>query len=176
MTAGNRKILPSDDWATITTAKVTVLLSTSDQPYSITDSFAFETPVCLIYSEKIKLQNSLKLPGKSIGLFCNTLEIASGVSIDVSGTSGKTGDSSANGDGGKGGDGTGGGTVWLFVQNGTEKMLRDISIKAHGGDGGSGGDAGATGKTGGGGGKGGNGGNLTLKIYERAVTDYGRLY
>lgn len=153
-----KRTVPSDDFASITTGQVTVILSASDAPYIIDTKFEFKTPTCLIYSEKIKLEVSLKHPGKSIGLFCSSIEVTKGAIIDVSGAGGTAGKSSADSNGGGGGDGTAGGNVWVFVQEANDAMMKSLKINAFGGDGGKGGDAGTVGKTGGTGGSGGTGG------------------
>lgn len=146
--------LPTDDFARIKTDEVTVISAASDVPYVIGGDFLFETPVCLIYSEKIKLEGSIKHPGKSIGLFCSTLEVPKDTTIDVSGEAKNPGSSN----GGRGEDGSPGGKVWVFVQEATEETMKSLRINANGGDGSSGGDSSASDKIGGNGGNGGTGG------------------
>ena len=64
----------------------TVVLNTDE--FVIDPSLAFSTGTLLIYAERIRITSNVKLPGKTIGLFCHELMIntATGLaSIDVSG-------------------------------------------------------------------------------------------
>lgn len=148
----------TDTFAQFATKDVTVILNASEKPYIVDSGFTVNTPVCLIYSEKIKIEAFQKYPGKKLGLFCTEIDISPNVIIDVSGNQGKGGSNNATDNGDKGDDGQTGGDVWLFVQDATKEMIRNLSIKTYDGDGGKGGDTSATGKSGGAGGTGGNGG------------------
>ncbi|KAL2012685.1 hypothetical protein VTN00DRAFT_210 [Thermoascus crustaceus] len=152
----------TDTFAQFATKDVTVILNASEQPYIVDSSFTVNTPVCLIYSEKIKIEAFQKYPGKKLGLYCTEIDISPNVIIDVSGNQGKGGSNNAADNGAKGDDGQTGGDVWLFVQDATKEMIQNLSIKAYGGDGGKGGDTSATGKSGGAGGTGGNGGTIEV--------------
>ncbi|KAF7629508.1 serine protein kinase [Aspergillus flavus] len=170
-------ILPDNNYAYHSNAKVTIILSTGK--YTIDDKFKFSTNACLIYAETIHIASSIKAPGQSIGLFCHTLTTPSRVTINVSGDEGRAGANGVDKDGGKGGDGQNAGNVWICVQSlPRENTFLNLEIKAYGGSGGRGGDSTSSqydaNKTkGGDGGNGGNGGDIEL-LFGTAVMDAAR--
>ncbi|GAM91216.1 hypothetical protein ANO11243_092630 [Dothideomycetidae sp. 11243] len=106
----------------------------------------FTTDALYIYAETIRLAGAYSYPGKTIGLYCDTLDLNGNVTVDVSGTHGNNGvpAAAAASGGGKqatdGAPGQDGGTIELFVQNGVERQLQSIEMLANGGNGGNGGD------------------------------------
>ncbi|KAE8141027.1 hypothetical protein BDV38DRAFT_238517 [Aspergillus pseudotamarii] len=146
--------IPSGTFQQHTINDVLLILNASDETYSINEKFGFSTSVGLVYVEKLKLEGSITLRGKKLGIFCTEVDIAPDTTIDVSGTQGEPG----LGEGTDGGDGGNAGELWMFVQRATASSLESLHIRAYGGDGGRGGDATASSGTGGKGGNGGNGG------------------
>ena len=122
--------------------------------------FNFDTTTCLIYAETIKVSGKVSLPGKSLGLFCSTLDTDNAIAtISVAGAQGSNGNAVSTGAPNPGGDGTAGGTIWLYVEDMTEILATSLRLTAAGGPGGSGGQSmSAEDRTGGSGGKGGSGG------------------
>lgn len=133
---------------------VTLILDASNEVHIINEQFGFDTTICLVYAEKIRIEGSVRLPGKKLGLFCTEFEAWPQAEINVSGLQGTPG----AGEGSQGGHGGAAGAVWMFVQQATASGLENIEIKAYGGDGGRGGNATASSGTGGNGGNGGDGG------------------
>jgi hypothetical protein len=156
--------LANDDFAFFSHHDISLRLSTTDAGEVVdSETFGFSTTTCLIYAEKITLKGNIRIPGKTLGLFCTTLALVGDVTIDVSGCKGIKGTTSTTAAGGDGDAGGDGGKVYLFVQDILDdEVWKRLHIKAFGGDGGAGGDTSASGKTGGSGGNGGNGGNARL--------------
>ncbi|KAK6541996.1 hypothetical protein TWF694_007768 [Orbilia ellipsospora] len=136
----------------------------SGNHYLITPDLAFDTPICYIYAENVILAGDLHLPGKTLGIFCNTLTVPAPVppsktpiitTIDVSGKDGTR--NLSDEDVRNGGDG---GVVYLYVENMTEPLLNSLRIKSNAGNGAVGMDS-LTGE-GGPGGNGGDGGNIQV--------------
>jgi hypothetical protein len=120
----------------------------------------FNTTTCLIYSENVIITQSIKMPGKNIGIFCNSITVVttskqSTVSIDVSGDNGDPVDPVTQGPGKTGNGGSSGGNIWFFVEGLTSQILTSLRFNTSGGDGSVGGstsDPAAQGGTGGPGG------------------------
>lgn len=108
------RTLPDNDYAYYRQGKMTIILSTDS--YKIEDGFRFNSDSCLIYAETIEITADVSVPGKSLGLFCQTLVVPKTVTVDVSGAAGKPGLDSLDQDGGPGGDGEHAGHVWISVQ------------------------------------------------------------
>ena len=140
----------------------TVILNTST--VYLDGTFNFETPALMIYAETIKLQAALiSLPGKTLGLFCNRLELTGdATTIDVSGKAGEQ--LPDNGQTVKGKQGGDGGNIIVSVEEFSDQLLNilDVTSKkglfliAKGGQGGKG--SSTSNKPGGEGGDGGKGG------------------
>ncbi|KAJ6261081.1 hypothetical protein Dda_3746 [Drechslerella dactyloides] len=147
----------------------------SPKPYTIAEDFTFDTPACYIYAEDIVLSTDLKLPGKVLGLFCNTLTVASTIdpktkkpvptTINVSGEDGVS--NATDDDARNGGDG---GNVYLYVENMDDSILQNLRIVSNGGNGATGMDN--AGGLGGPGGNGGNGGEIQV-VFGSVFSDIG---
>ncbi|KAJ9105055.1 hypothetical protein QFC19_003687 [Naganishia cerealis] len=167
--------LPSDDYAYVSKNDVTMVLSTGQ--ITIDDQLDFKTSSYILYAETIvltaskKLHYTISLPGKHIGLFCNTLDIKStpNITLDVSGEDGDDGvpDSTISPTKGKNG-----GSITLYVERlesgqvgqSQQEVSTGLFLHAFGGRGGRGISVHKSGLAGGDGADGGNGANLSLFI------------
>ncbi|KAF3912482.1 hypothetical protein ABW20_dc0105091 [Dactylellina cionopaga] len=143
-------------------------------PYVIPKDFNFSTKTCYIYAEDILLSADLHLPGKTLGLFCNTLIIptvdpvtknAIITTIDVSGSNGTS--NPTDSDLRDGGDG---GRIYIYVENMNNILLENLRLVSKGGDGATGMDNAAG--VGGDGGNGGAGGTINF-IFGSIFNDIG---
>ncbi|KJK65722.1 hypothetical protein P875_00022143 [Aspergillus parasiticus SU-1] len=174
-------LVATDDFTSAVVGEMTLVLSTSETPYEIGKNFHFTTRTCLIYAEHVRISDSLKFPGKDLGIFCYSLQVTKSVDIDVSGKSGSAGlpATGADEEGERGADGADAGNIWIFVQDFNEKLTQELRVKAFGGDGGHGGNSTGPGKKGGDGGNGGNGGSIEFVYGTKAMKSLnaaGRLY
>ncbi|KAL6718463.1 hypothetical protein ACLMJK_004554 [Lecanora helva] len=156
------------DFAVIEKAGYCIALCSREEPYVLNDKagiFTSKSSSFLVYAETIDLSSSIKLPGKTLGLFCQNLTLSGfpNVIIDVSGVNGSAKPAVAVGDGAKGDDGQDGGSVFISVESSIADLTK-LQVKAFGGDGGQGGASSDSKKTakGGDGGKGGNAGRLSI--------------
>ena len=154
------------DNAVIEKAGFCIVLCSRDEPYVLdekADLFASKSPNLLVYAESIDLSGSIKLPGRTLGLFCQNLSLsgATNVVIDVSGANGGPKQAVAVGNGTKGDDGQAAGTVFISVESSAADLSK-LQVRALGGDGAQGGATSDPKKTskGGDGGKGGNAGEF----------------
>ncbi|KAE8155237.1 hypothetical protein BDV25DRAFT_167697 [Aspergillus avenaceus] len=154
---------PNDDYVRYKKDDLTIILDTTEG-YEIGSDFGFDTSTCLVYAETVNLKANVRIPGKSLGLFCSKINIPESVTLDVSGENGKVGDQKIDADGGTGTSGKNAGDVWIFVQDFEKGNFDNLTVKAHGGDGGRGGNTSGLEKTGGKGGDGGNGGLVEVSL------------
>ncbi|KAF3040477.1 hypothetical protein E8E12_005139 [Didymella heteroderae] len=152
------------DFVSFDRGDCTVVLRSSASTYTLTQTFFSSAKnTILVYAEKIKLESSLLLNGKTLGLFCNELLIPQSVqcTIDVSGLDGPASTPSVTDDGPRGADGSSSGSVYIYVQQPTDAWQR-LKVRCLGGDGAAGGATSAVGKSGGDGGKGGDAGTVMV--------------
>ncbi|KAK6544734.1 hypothetical protein TWF694_001419 [Orbilia ellipsospora] len=159
--------LPSNDFYTFTKSDITLILSTAQEPYELSQNspeLVLSSKKFLIYSEQILLKTSLRFPGKEIGLFCNKLILASDrkgpLSIDVSGEDGAPVSANATGPGVPGKNGGNAGSIWLYVRDDVSPLIGQIALKSSGGNGSRGGATSHGSSIGGNGGNGGTAGNI----------------
>jgi hypothetical protein len=133
--------VPDNKYAEISVPDATLVLST--ETFELGRKTAFSTGSLLVYAETIRITGDLILPGKTIKIFCNRLELVNPVTIiDVSGLSGRRKPSQGTG-AIKALDGDTGGNISICVENLLPDLIgnpyaptpKGLLLKANGGDG-----------------------------------------
>lgn len=170
------------DFTVIEKAGFCIVLNSKEGEYLLNQDaelFTSKSSNLLVYAESININSSIKIPGRTLGLFCQTLTLTPSGSedfiiIDVSGANGGRSTAAPVGSGSKGEDGKDAGSVYISVENAMAD-LSQLKVRALGGDGGIGGSTSDSDKEaqGGAGGKGGNAGKLRKAIpaYMRSTPD-----
>jgi hypothetical protein len=166
------------DFTVIEKAGFCIVLCSRDEPYPLSqdaDLFTSKSANLLVYAESIEISSSIKLPRRTLGLFCQDLTLSGSedVTIDVSGANGGPATAATVGSGRKGEDGKDAGSVYISVENPAADLTR-LKVRALGGDGGPGASTSDSNKTaqGGQGGKGGSAGKLrkARPVYVRSTS------
>jgi len=135
---------PTDGFAYFEDDQNCVILSTDD--FTLSSATWWPSPKRLmVYAEKIHIAGNLKLPGRKLSLFCNTMTLGQrNTTIDVTGGNGKDGvpDTTTNDDA----NGSPGGELIIYIENLTSDLIPDSSkdgepglyLLARGGNGGAG--------------------------------------
>ncbi|KAF5964367.1 serine protein kinase [Fusarium bulbicola] len=128
--------LESDDYIVYHGENTLAIYSSRNQGVSLDDKLNFTEKTLMIYAETVFLNSKvISIEGKNLGIFCNKLVLSlDGACIDVSGAKDANGTPTSN----KGENGGNGGTIWLYVEEPTPNLRKNLRIKAYGRDGGQG--------------------------------------